>query len=49
MALSWALELLECCEQRQPRDVKSWDGHRQHLTAVGPPFVPALLPHTQTC
>lgn len=42
MAPHQALELLGCCEQSQP-----WDGHRQHLAAVGRPFVPALLSHTQ--
>lgn len=41
MALSWALELLECCDSCTLLDGKSWDGHRHHLTAVGPPFVPA--------
>lgn len=42
MAPHQVLELMEFCEQSQPRD-----GHRQHLAAVGPPFVPAPLPHAQ--
>lgn len=47
MAPRRGMELLECCGQSQLWDVKSWDGHGQHLAGVGPPFAPAPLPHAK--